>query len=168
MLLWINVVSYCFYVRKITKVKRRRKDQTEVSKDAKSSKLTAQKRNRVSNKINVLFLGGVLQFNGALIYKVILRRCLLVAVVLWPMCCHKGISCGWQEMTFNPITVYRHRANLLLCYPLMWNLILGYTTTQLTWVRPDREILPWSSTHTSECSTLWCCYGWKEYELLKN
>ena len=25
-------------------------------------------------------------------------------------------------------------------------------------VRPGREILPWPSTHSSECSTLWCSY----------
>ena len=28
----------------------------------------------------------------------------------------------------------------------------------MSWVRPDWEILPRPSTHTSECSTLWC-YG---------
>ena len=27
------------------------------------------------------------------------------------------------------------------------------------WLRPDREILPRPNTHTSEHSTLLCCYG---------
>ena len=34
-----------------------------------------------------------------------------------------------QDMTPHPITIYRHRADLSLCYPLMWNVTLEYTTT---------------------------------------
>ena len=36
-----------------------------------------------------------------------------------------------QDMTSHPVTVYRHGANLSLCYPLMWNVTLECTTTQL-------------------------------------
>ena len=32
-------------------------------------------------------------------------------------------------MTLHPVTVYRHGADLLLCYPLMWNITLEYTAT---------------------------------------
>ena len=32
-------------------------------------------------------------------------------------------------MTSHPITVYRHGADLLLSYPLMWNVTLEHTTT---------------------------------------
>ena len=51
----------------------------------------------------------------------------------------------------NPhVTLYRHRTNLSLCYPCMWNVTLN---TQLpilmSRVRPHREILPPSSTHTA-------------------
>ena len=35
-----------------------------------------------------------------------------------------------QDMTSHPVTVYRHRADLSLYYPLMWNVTLEYTTTQ--------------------------------------
>ena len=35
-----------------------------------------------------------------------------------------------QDMTPNPVAVYRHRADLSLCYPLMWNITLEYTNTQ--------------------------------------
>ena len=42
-----------------------------------------------------------------------------------------------------PVTVYRHGANLLPCYPLMltlhWN---TYLTILMSWVRPYWEILP--------------------------
>ena len=54
-----------------------------------------------------------------------------------------------QDMTTQPVTVYRHRANLSLCYPFIL----------MSLVRPDWEILPWLSTHTSERSTQRCCYG---------
>ena len=35
-----------------------------------------------------------------------------------------------QDMTPQPVTVYRHRrVNLSLCYPLMWNITLEEATT---------------------------------------
>ena len=50
-----------------------------------------------------------------------------------------------QEMTPHPVTVYRHRAELSWCYPLMWNVTLEYTTTRfiliilISWVRPNHH-----------------------------
>ena len=35
------------------------------------------------------------------------------------------------DMTPHPVTVYRHGADLSLCYSLMWNITLEYTTTKL-------------------------------------
>ena len=35
-----------------------------------------------------------------------------------------------QNMTPRFVTVCRHRADLSLCYPLIWNITLEYTTTQ--------------------------------------
>ena len=32
-----------------------------------------------------------------------------------------------QEMTPHPVKVYRHRADLSMCYILMWNATLEYT-----------------------------------------
>ena len=37
-----------------------------------------------------------------------------------------------------------------------WN---TYLPILMSWVRPNREILPKPSTHTSECWNLWCWYG---------
>ena len=41
---------------------------------------------------------------------------------------HRNAMLRTQDMTTRPITVYRHRADLSLCYPLMWNVTLKYTT----------------------------------------
>ena len=41
---------------------------------------------------------------------------------------HRNVMPQTQDMTPHPITVYRHRAGLSLCYPLMWNVTLEYTT----------------------------------------
>ena len=60
---------------------------------------------------------------------------------------HRNAIPQTQDMTPQSVTVYRHRA---------WNTQLPIS---MSWVRPDREILPLPSTHTSECSTLWCCYS---------
>ena len=34
-----------------------------------------------------------------------------------------------QDMTPHPVTVNRHRDDLSLCYPMMWNTTLQYTAT---------------------------------------
>ena len=47
------------------------------------------------------------------------------------------------------------RCAINLCGTLHWNT----QPISMSWVRPDWEILPRSSTHTSERSTLWCFYG---------
>ena len=39
------------------------------------------------------------------------------------------MSCQTQDTIPHPVTVYRHRADLSLCYPLMWNVTLEYTST---------------------------------------
>ena len=58
--------------------------------------------------------------------------------------------------TPHPVTVYRHMAVLSLCFLLMLKVTLEYTTTyiSLSWVRPNRKILPRPSKQTSERSTL--------------
>ena len=37
---------------------------------------------------------------------------------------HRNAMLQTQNMTSNPITVYRHWDDLSLCYPLMWNVIM--------------------------------------------
>ena len=55
-----------------------------------------------------------------------------------PACCrgtltnvlpHRNAMPQTQDMTPHPVTVYRHRTDLSLSYPLMWNVTLVYTTT---------------------------------------
>ena len=44
---------------------------------------------------------------------------------------HRNAMPQTQDTTPHPVTVYRHRANLSLSYPLMWNVTLEYTATIL-------------------------------------
>ena len=62
---------------------------------------------------------------------------------------HRNVMPQTQDMTPNPITVYRHRVDLLLCYSLMWNVTLEYTTINFNVLGKTRpEILPRPSTHS--------------------
>ena len=42
---------------------------------------------------------------------------------------HRNSMPQTQDTTPHPVTAYRHRADLSLCYPLMWNVTLDYTAT---------------------------------------
>ena len=42
---------------------------------------------------------------------------------------HRNAMLQTQDMTPHPVTVYRHGADLSLCYPLMCNVKLEYTAT---------------------------------------
>ena len=67
---------------------------------------------------------------------------------------HRNTMLQTQDMIPHPVTVYRRRANLSLCYPLIWNVTLEYTTTHinvLVETRPGNLSQP--SMHTSERST---------------
>ena len=44
---------------------------------------------------------------------------------------HRNAMLQTQDMTPHPVTVYRHRVDLSLCYPFMWNVKLEYTATHL-------------------------------------
>ena len=59
---------------------------------------------------------------------------------------HRNTMPQAQDMTPHPVTIYKHGANMSLYYPLMWNVTL--LPILMSWVRPDREILPRPSTHT--------------------
>ena len=82
--------------------------------------------------------------------EVIMRRCLLVTVVLWPT-----QECYAADTRHD--TPSRHSIQAQgQCGTSHWNTQLLFL---MSWVRPDREILPRPSTDTSNHSTLWCCYG---------
>ena len=127
----------------------------------KKAKFIAEYKVHYHIQINFVCLFG---FNVA--FKHLRSQCLLVAVVLWPMCCHTGMSCRRHRTRHPTPTRYTDtgptcRCAILWCGTPHWNtqlLILMF------WVRPDREILPWLSTHTSESSTL-CCHGGSQSEV---
>ena len=78
---------------------------------------------------------------------------------------HRNAMPQTQGMTPHPVTVYRHGADLS-CYPLMWNVTLEYTTTNLNVLSktgPGNHSLTFH-THTSECSSPWCWYGGSQSE----
>ena len=79
---------------------------------------------------------------------------------------HRNAMPQTQDMTPHPVTVYRHRADLLVCYPLMRNVKLEYTATHFNVLGLTRYVknLPWPSKHTSERSTLWCCHAGSQWE----
>ena len=54
---------------------------------------------------------------------------------------HRNAMPQTQDTTPHPVTVYRHGANLSLCYPSMWNVTLEYTATHFNVLgkRPDRK-----------------------------
>ena len=64
---------------------------------------------------------------------------------------HKNAMPQTQDMTPHPVTVYRPRADLSMCYPLMWNVTLEYTATHFNVLDKTRPGNP--STHPSERST---------------
>ena len=82
-------------------------------------------------------------------------RYLFVAVVIWPMCCHTAIPFRRHSVWHpRPVTVYRHMADLSMCYLFTIDLETSHWNTQLpncpmSCVRPDRETLPRPSAHTS-------------------
>ena len=53
-----------------------------------------------------------------------------------------------QDMTPYPVTVYRHGADLSLCYPLMWNVTLEYTATHFNVLGKIRPGNPSPTLHT--------------------
>ena len=67
---------------------------------------------------------------------------------------HRNAMPQTQDMTPHPITVYRHRADLLLCYPLIWKVTLEYTATHFNVLGKNQHgNLSRPSTHTSKQST---------------
>ena len=87
------------------------------------------------------------------------------AVVLWPMCCHTGMPCC-RHRTWHPTpsqytaTGPTCRSAIHWCGTSHWNRQLPIL---ISWVRPDREILPRPFTHTGDHST-WCCHGGQQSE----
>ena len=71
---------------------------------------------------------------------------------------HRNAKPQINDMTPHPVTVYRHEANMLLCYPLMWNVILEYTTTHF--------IVPMESVSLRLCSDAYPCHRVQTHGLI--
>ena len=73
---------------------------------------------------------------------------------------HRNAMPQTQDMTPHSVTVYRHRADLSLCYPSMWNVTLEYTATHfnvLGKTRPGNPSLTFYThqrTFNSEAGTV--------------
>ena len=63
---------------------------------------------------------------------------------------HRNTMPQTQDMTPHPVTVYRHGANLSLCYPSMWNVTLEYTATHFNVLGEIRPGNPSPTFHTHQ------------------
>ena len=63
---------------------------------------------------------------------------------------HRNTMPQTQDMTPHPVTVYRHGADLSLCYTLMWNVTLEYTATQFNVLGETRPGNPSPTFHTHQ------------------
>ena len=62
---------------------------------------------------------------------------------------HRNAMPQTQNTTPHPVTVYRHGADLSLCYPLMWNVTLEYTATHFNILGKTRPGNPSPTFHTN-------------------
>ena len=63
---------------------------------------------------------------------------------------HRNAVLQTQGMTHHTVTVYRHTADLSLCYPLIWNVTLEYTTTHFNVLGQTRPGNPSPTLHTHQ------------------
>ena len=63
---------------------------------------------------------------------------------------HRNAMPQTQDTTPHPVIVYRHGANLSLCYPLMWNVTLEYTATHFNVLGETRPGNPSPTFHTHQ------------------
>ena len=61
---------------------------------------------------------------------------------------HRNAMQHTQDMAPHPVTVYRHGANLSLCYPLMWNVTQEYTANHFNVFGKTRPGNPSLAFHT--------------------
>ena len=63
---------------------------------------------------------------------------------------HRNAMPQTQDMTPHLVTVYRHGADLLLCYPLIWNVTLEYTATHFNVLGESRPGNPSATFHKQQ------------------
>ena len=75
-------------------------------------------------------------------FEVISLRCLLVAVVLWPMCCHTGMPCRRHRTWHRTPPQYTDTGPTYRCAihgTSHWNTQLPIS---MSWMRPDLKSFP--------------------------
>ena len=65
-----------------------------------------------------------------------------------------------QDMIPRPVTVYRHKADLSLCYPLIWNVTLEYTITHFNVLGQTRPGNPSPTFHTHQRTLKFMLLWW--------
>ena len=65
------------------------------------------------------------------------------------MCCQECHAANTRHDT-HPVTVYKHRTDLSLCYPLMWNVTLEYKATHFNVLGKTRPGDPSPTFHTHQ------------------
>ena len=63
---------------------------------------------------------------------------------------HRNAMQKIQDIALHPVTVYRHRPYLSLCYSLMWNVPLEYTSTRFNVLTQTRSGNPSPTFHTHQ------------------
>ena len=63
---------------------------------------------------------------------------------------HRNVIQQTQDMAPNPVTVYRHGADMSLCYPLMWSVAQEYTTTHFNVLGQTTSGNPSLTFHTHQ------------------
>ena len=63
---------------------------------------------------------------------------------------HRNALPQTQGITPYPVTVYRHRADLSLCYPMIWNVTLEYKTTHFNVSGKTHPVNPSTTFHTHQ------------------
>ena len=61
---------------------------------------------------------------------------------------HRNAMPQTQDMASHTVTEYRHRADLSLCYPLLWNVPLEYTATHFNVLGQTRSGNPFPTFNT--------------------
>ena len=112
---------------------------------------------RLARPIAYLFV--LLGFNFTLTSVVILRQCLLVTLVLWPMCCHTGMPCHTQRTWYPTPSQYTDtgttcRCVIHWCGTSHWNILLPIWISDLTfhthqWTLNFIMLLWWWSVRSS-------------------
>ena len=124
---------------------------TDATWSADKFRLSAETNEKEPNFIDGKFLNFCLGFNVAFnIWGHITTVPACSSGTLTNVLPHRNAMPQTQDTTPHPVTVYKHRADLSLCYPLMWNVTLEYTDTHFNVLGETRPGNPSPTFHTHQ------------------